>query len=471
MEKTVPSAFKFRKPAFGLFPRKSRLIYDEAVFIKNLKVDLKARILALAIFFYLFIESGTLGLIPEKYYLVYRSIRISDLILYGTIAYSFIKFREYKDLFKSKSLTISKIILLYLLFEFTISAIKYQFNAIEYFFRLKGIWSSFLVFPFLLLYKRNGMMFLVKIIFPVAVISNILYILSAVTGIPFMPETSVITQTLPGDIVVFRVFGGTFYGEFFFLGFIYFWITRRFKLWHIFPVMLFIIPHILAFGRMAWATFAFTILVMVFVNSLKKRNFKLLLRQTIIMTIMCLSVLVCFIEVIPESEHYFEALQSRVFQGGDDVKYNEGTYGARVLFQNDALVRLWYNSDRILGVGMSPMWVYRPESFEEQVYYNAFCDVVWTGVLAAYGIVGFILAAIFQLYYIITSFKIIKRVKENNIQLFLLVVIFAKFFFDTFINFSFALFTMNLWGFAGITAFYVSIIACNYENEKMGSRK
>src|SRR5438046_10556565 len=104
------------------------------------------------------------------------------------------------------------------------------------------LWSSFLFLPFILLYQRIGVLFLIKIFFPVAVISNILYILSALTGIPFMPDTSIITQTLPGGIEIFRVYGGTFYGDLFYLGFIYFWITKRFRAWQIFPVILFIIP-------------------------------------------------------------------------------------------------------------------------------------------------------------------------------------------------------------------------------------
>ncbi len=471
MEKTVSSFVKFRKPAYGSFPKKSDLIYNEGEFVRNLKLDLRAKLLAFALFLYFFIENGTLGLIPEKYYFVYRNVRVSDLILYALIGYSFFMYKEYKELFRSKSLLVTKILLAYFIFEFGLSAIKYQFNVIEYFFRLKGLWSSFLLFPFLLLYKRDGIIFFIKIIFPVAIISNVLYILSAITGIPFMPDTSIISQTLPGDIEVFRVFGGTFYGEFFFLGIVYFWITKRFRFWQVFPFLLFVIPNILAFGRQAWVSFAFTIFIMAVVNFLKKKNFKLILRQVVIISILCLSILIGFIELIPESGHYFEALQARLFQGRDDIKYSEGTYGARVLFQNDALLRLWSNSDRVFGVGMSPMWVYRPESFEEQVYYNAFCDVTWTGILAAYGVIGFALAVIFQVYIIFTSYKIIKRSRENNVQLFLVIIIFSKFLFDSFINFSFALFSINLWGLYGITAFYAAIITFNYEKLKLKDQK
>src|SRR5207253_2042387 len=123
----------------------------------------------------------------------------------------------------------------------------------EYAFRLKGLWSSFLVFPFLLLYKRNGLGFFIKILFPVAIISNVLYILTALTGIAFLPDITIISQRLPGEIVVYRVYGGTFFGEMFFLGFVYMWITRKFRFWQLFLVLLFLLPHILAFGRAAWA--------------------------------------------------------------------------------------------------------------------------------------------------------------------------------------------------------------------------
>jgi hypothetical protein len=45
--------------------------------------------------------------------------------------------------------------------------------------------------------------------------------MSAVTGIAFLPDIGIAEQNLPGGLKVFRVYGGTFYGELFFLGFIY----------------------------------------------------------------------------------------------------------------------------------------------------------------------------------------------------------------------------------------------------------
>ncbi len=75
-------------------------------------LSLKAKFLAFAIFLYFFFENGTIGLIPEKYYLIYRSVRISDLILYVLVMYSVFCIKEYLDLFKSKTLLITKLITL-----------------------------------------------------------------------------------------------------------------------------------------------------------------------------------------------------------------------------------------------------------------------------------------------------------------------------------------------------------------------
>ena len=205
---------------------KGSMLYSENFYKEELVLNLRARVLAICIFLYYFIENGTMGLVPQKYYMVYRSVRLSDMLLYGMIVYSFFFWREYEDLFKSKSFLVIKILLAYYLFEFAVSAFRYGFSPIEYFMRLKGIWTSFLVFPYLLLLKRGGFGFLIKLIFPVAIVSNLLYVITALTGIPFLPDVSIIRQQLPGDIEVFRVFGGTFFGELFFLGIVYFWITK-----------------------------------------------------------------------------------------------------------------------------------------------------------------------------------------------------------------------------------------------------
>jgi hypothetical protein len=386
--------------------------------------------------------------------------------MFALVVYSLFNIREFYPLFKSKALLITKILLFYAVFEFVISFVRYEFNILEYLFRLKGLWSSFLVFPFLLLYKRNGLGFLIKIIFPVAIISNVLYILTALTGIAFLPDVTIISQRLPGEIVIYRVYGGTFFGEMFFLGFVYMWITRRFRFWQLILVILFLLPHILAFGRAAWANLVYTILLFVVVNSLRKKEFKVLFRQVIIFIFVGIAFIVSFMLVIPESDYYLDALAIRLTQGQEDVKYNEGSYGTRVIFQNNALMRLWVNSDLLLGIGMHPMWVVKPESFEEQVYYNAFSDVTWPGTLAAYGIIGFAIAIIFQIYYIFTSWKLIKKAREPNVQTFLLTYLFAKLTFDTFLNFTYVFISVGLWGLCPILNFFVAVVVVNYEKQK-----
>jgi hypothetical protein len=461
----------FRKHPEGKYPirkyptENTPLSYNEKFLKDELVINLRARALAIAIFLYYFIENGTLGLVPQKLYFVYRNVRISDLILYGLVLYSFISIREYKDLFKSRSLLITKAILIYFLFEFAISALRYDFNVIEYFFRLKGLWSSFLIFPYLLLLKRNGVTFLIKIFFPVAVISNILYILSALTGIPFLPDVSIIKQRLPGDIEVFRVYGGTFYGDLFYLGFIYYWITNKFKFWQLILAVIFIIPHILAFGRLAWAGFIFTIFLMLVLNSLKKKQFKVIFKQAAVIVLLTVALLTAFIKFIPESDFYFDALQARLFQGEEDVKYSEGTYGTRVITQNDVLLNLWSKSDIFLGIGMHPMWVVRPESHEENLCYGAFCDVGWPGVLAAYGLIGFILALILQVYYAFLSFKIIKR-SSDGVYTFLITLMLAKLLFDSLVNFSFIFLSTGLWGMFMLMNFYIPVMVHSYEKLK-----
>lgn len=445
---------------------RSTILYSESNYKTELVTSMRARVLALSIFLYYFIENGTIGLIPSKYYLVYRSIRISDMLLYFMTAYSLYHWKEYRDLLKSRSFLIAKILIAYLIFEFVVSAIRYGFNPIEYFFRLKGVWTSFLVFPYLLLLQRGGFTFLIKLIFPVAIISNILYLITALTGIPFLPDVSIIKQGLPGDITVYRVYGGTFYGELFFLGIIYYWITYKFRAWQMGLVALFVFPHVLAFGRLAWVGFAFTILVMILLNSLNKRNYHLLLRQAVILIIMGISISYAFIKFIPESDFYIEALNARIFQGQEDVKHSEGTYGTRVITQNNALVSLWYNSDWFIGIGMHPMWVVGPESREELMYYGALSDVTWPGVLAAYGLIGFAIALLIQIYYVFISIKLIKASGIITIYTFIITLLLAKMLFDSTIGFSYVFISTGLWGLFYMLNIYIPVVVYTYEDYK-----
>ncbi|MBE2225836.1 MAG: hypothetical protein IAE93_00770 [Ignavibacteria bacterium] len=302
--------------------------------------------------------------------------------------------------------------------------------------------------------------------FPLAIISNLLYVLTALTGIPFLPDVSIIVQQLPGDIQVYRVYGGTFYGELFFLGIIYYWITKKFRFWQMGLVALFVIPHVLAFGRLAWVGFVFTILLMILLNSLNKRNYHLLLRQAVILIIMGVSLTYAFIKFIPESDFYVEALNARIFQGQEDVKHNEGTYGTRVIMQNNALVSLWLNSDIFLGVGMHPLWVVGPESKEEIIYYGAFCDVTWPGVLAAYGLIGFAIALVIQFYYMFITFKIVRNTKQVTIYTFMLTLLLAKLLFDVTVGFSYVFLSTGLWGLFYMLNIYVPVLVYTYEDYK-----
>lgn len=425
-------------------------------------LTLNAKLLAWGIFLIFFIENGTLGLIPKQFYFVYRNMRVSDFLLYGLTVYSLYNVKEFRYLYSSRAMLIPKLLLLYFLFQFIVSSMMYDYNFIELFFRLKGIWMCFLLLPFLLLIKRRALGYLVKIMLPVAIVSNVLYILSAITGIAFLPEIGIAEQNLPGGLKVFRVYGGTFYGELFFLGFIYQWMTKRFRVYQLLLTILFIIPHILAFGRSAWLYFAITIVIMVIWYTLKKRAFKFAFRQVIIFSVLIGGLGYAFTRFLPQSDYYVEAIGARVEQGQDDYKYKEGTYGTR-LANIEALLLLWQNSNIFIGIGMHPLWVVKPETVEENIYAWGFSDVGWASVLAAYGLFGFILAVLFQVYYFILSLKVLKKSVYNDLLVFFVLVFLSRLFFDTVINISYSGLSVGLWGFFSST-FYIAALVFKYEN-------
>ncbi len=432
--------------------------------IKNQFLPLNAKMLAWAVFILFFVENGTLGIFPKQVYFVYRNMRISDFILYGLTAYSLFKTAEYNELFKSPSLIIPKLILTYLLIQFTLSSILYEYNFFEYFFRLKGIWMCFMVFPYLLLLKRNALGYLIKLVLPVAVVSNILYIMSAVTGISLMPDTGIVEQSLPGGLKVFRVYGGTFFGELFFLGFIYNWITNKFKVYQLFLVVLFIIPHILAFGRSSWAYFSVTIIIMFLWYSLKKREFRLAVRQIAVIAVLGAGLAYAFINLVPQSDYLVRAIGARVEQGQEDLKYTEGTYGTR-LANIGALLSLWQNSNVLVGIGMHPLWVLGPVTADESIYAWGFSDVGWASVLAAYGLVGFTLAVIFQIYYFINALRLSKVSVYDDFLTFMILVFLSRLFYDTVINYSYVGMTVGLWGYAP-SAFPIAALVYKYVHYK-----
>lgn len=422
----------------------------------------KAKMLAWSIFLIFFIENDTLGLFPRQFYFLYRNVRLSDIILYAIVTYSFINVKEYSDLFRSKALIIIKFIFVYLFLEFIASTIYYEQNPLEYFFRLKGMWLSLLVFPFLLLMKRNGFNYLIKLVLPVSIVSNVFYILTALTGKAFLPGVDIVTQTLPGGLKVLRVYGGTFYGDVFFLGFIFKWLTERFYKYQLPLAILFVIPHILAFGRGTWVRLALIIVVMVVWNLLRKREFKIILKQAVLFSFLGVTLIYTFITFIPQSDYMVEALSARVIQGQEDYEHNEGTYGTRMA-SIARLLELWRNNNVLFGIGMHPMWVIKPLTVEEDLYTWGFSDVGWASVLAAYGAVGFLMAVIFQINYFIIILKTLKRSRKYDLPLFFVLMMFSFLFFDTFLDFSTSLFRMGLFGF-GTSHILIAMTVYKYED-------
>lgn len=432
---------------------------NEEIADRHVYLPRNAKFLAWCIFLIFFIENGTLGIFPRQFYFVYRNVRISDLLIYAVIIYSFFCIREYSGLFSSKSLLIVKILLIYYVFVFIGSALVYDYNIIEFFFRMKFLWASFLIFPYLLLFQRNAFLYLIRIIFPFAVLSNILYILSSFTGTAYLPDINIVKQTLPGGFKIYRVYGGTFYGEMFFLGYIYFWITKKFKPHQLIIVLIFMLPHILAFGRGAWIFFTFAISVIFLWNTLKNKSLKMALKQIVMAVILFTAVLFILTQFFPQSSELTGAIESRIQQGQEDYKYKEGTYGTRV--QNtEALINLWLNSNVLVGVGMHPLWVINPVTAEESIYYWGFSDLRAAGVIAAYGLIGFLIYVITQLYYGYISFKILRNTIIKDIY-----ILFVLLFFCRIIYFSFSIniFIFTIYGLALDLSFYIAVIAFKYE--------
>lgn len=447
-----------------------KISYADVSDARNI-LPLNAKMLAWGIFLFFFIENGTLGILPKQFYFVYRNMRISDFLLYGMAIYSLFKTKEFPELYKSRAMIIPKLILGYLGVQFIVSAILYEYNIVELFFRLKGTWMCFLVFPFLLLLKRKGLGYLIKLMLPVTIVSNVLYILSALTGVAFMPDIGISEQSLPGGLKVFRVFGGTFFGEFFFLGFVYYWITKKFKVYQLFLAILFIVPHILAFGRAAWINFALTIVVMLLWYSMRKREFRLAFRQIVLVVIFGIALVYAFTKLVPQSDYLLDAIEARVMQGQDDFKYKEGTIGSR-LANIGALLDLWQNSNIFFGIGMHPMWVIKATTVEENIYAWGFSDIGWASVLAAYGIVGFAMAVVFQIYYFINAIRLVKISPYADLLVFFVLVFLSRLFFDSVINYSYKGLTVGLWGF-GASSFFIAALIYKYEHphEEYGMQK
>jgi hypothetical protein len=291
---------------------------------------------------------------------------------------------------------------------------------------------------------------------PVTIVANVLYILSSVTGIALMPDIGVEKANIPGGFQVYRVFGGTFFGEFFFLAFVFQWITDKFKLYQLPLALLFITPHILAFGRSAWVSFSFSITLMFIWNFLRNREFKLVLRQVIILISLILVTVYVFMKFVPQSDYLTDAISARITQGQDDVEFKTGTFGTR-LANIDALLGLWQSGNIFFGIGMHPMWVIRAETVEENIYAWGFSDVRWASVLAAYGLIGFILALLFQLSFAFYAGRVLMKTNSKSILTFFTLMQLSVLMFDTFINYSYNLVSMGLWGFSTVLSFYIAV--------------
>jgi hypothetical protein len=279
--------------------------------------------------------------------------------------------------------------------------------------------------------------------------------LSYITGIALMPEISIEKQNLPGGLQVYRIFGGTFYGEFFFLYFIFVWITDKIRPAQLLLAMLFITPHILAFGRASWAFFAFTIILIFMWNFLKKREFKILLKQGIVLTLFIGVMIYSFNRFFPQSEFLTEAIGARIEQGQENLENLTGTYGTRMA-NSAALIQLWLSSNIMFGIGMHPMIVIKPATTEELIYAWGFSDVRWSSILAAYGLTGFIIVVLFQIYYLQKCFMVLKETKNTSIYTFFTIMFFSTMLFDTLINYSYNLVTVRLWGLSEMLTLYLA---------------
>ena len=442
--------FRIRQNGKRLDGKTFRDVLEEKQILDN-----KTKFIAWCIFLFFFIETGTLGLVPKNYYFVYRNMRLSDFIMYFLIIYSFFNIKDFIKLYQSKTILIVKIFFLYLIFQFIISVILYEQNFIEYFFRLKSLWTSFLIFPFMLLINRKGLPYLAKIIFPIAVISNVLYILTYITGVSLMPDISIEKQNLPGGMQVNRIFGGTFFGELFFFWYLFEWITNKVRPIQLFFAVLFITPHILSFGRAGWAFIAFNILVMFIWNFLKQREFKILLRQGIVLAIFVGVVIYSILKFVPDSDVLTEAIEARVMQGQENIENKTGTYGTR-LANSAGLIELWLKSNILFGIGMHPMIVLKPTTSEELLYVWGFSDVRWSSLLAAYGLVGFLLAVIFQIYYVQKSIVVLKRSRNYSIHTYFVIILLVNLLFDTLLNYTYNLVSFRLWGLNSALALYIA---------------
>jgi hypothetical protein len=127
-----------------------------------------------------------------------------------------------------------------------------------------------------------------------------------------------------------------------------------------------------------------------------------------------------------------------------------------------ALVDLWASSNKLFGIGMHPMWVIKPVTTEESIYAWGFSDIKWAGVLAAYGLIGFLLVIISQAYYGVISFKILKYTNKKDIYVLFVIFLFTRVIFDI-INYTYGFTYIGLWGPSFSTSFLLTAVTYKYE--------
>jgi hypothetical protein len=193
------------------------------------------------------------------------------------------------------------------------------------------------------------------------------------------------------------------------------------------------------------------------------------MRQVVMIVVTISAFVFFFNQFIPKSDELTEAIETRIQQGQSDIKYEEGTYGTRMA-NIKVLLDLWA-ANPIFGIGMHPFWVIIPVTVEESLYAWGLSDIRWTSVLAVYGIVGFLLAIIFQLYYMVTSFRLLKKTKVVNINYFFLLIFLITLIRDSLLNYSYILTTVNLYGIGSTVAFYIANLTYVNENNPSENNK
>jgi hypothetical protein len=128
------------------------------------------------------------------------------------------------------------------------------------------------------------------------------------------------------------------------------------------------------------------------------------------------------------------------------------------------LLELWQRSNIMFGIGMHPMWVIKPVTEEEALYTWGFSDVKWAGVLAAYGLVGFLLVLAFQIYYVVISLKIIIATKAKDIYTFLIIILCCRLFYESLVSYSYNLISVTIAGLSFYLSFYVAVLVYRYEH-------